>query len=111
MEEVDNRGNLVFCHVRGKYKCFQVEAIEEELDSIGSHNVLGVNDCFAFDYSHFDESEEEDESIEAGLTKCIEVLSLLEPSNCAESHVLLGLLAHFHSQRLVVSNESGLDFF
>lgn len=69
MEEVANGLDLVLCHVRGEYKGFHVEAIEEYFDSVSLNHVFSKDDSLALNNRHLKQAEQEDEPIQAGLTK------------------------------------------
>jgi len=91
VEEVNNGLSLILGHIGSTHERFHVESVEENFDPVGLDDVLGEYDSLAFNNGHFEESEQEDVAVEAGLTNRIEVLGSLEPVD-ASSFAIFSLL-------------------
>lgn len=91
VEEVNDRLSLILGHVGSTHERLHVESVEEDFDPVSLDDVLCEYDSLAFNNGHFEESEQEDVAVEAGLTNGIEVLCSLEPVD-ASSFAIFSLL-------------------
>lgn len=108
VEEMADRLNIILGHIRREYKSLHVEAVEEYFNSVSLHHVFSEDDSLALTNRHLEQAEHKDEPVETGLTKRVEMLSLLES---IDSFFSIFSLIKFDNKGLSLSEEGVLDRF